>query len=211
MATSRYNEIIFDGVFFSLHSVAIFGESAGAVSVSMHLLSEKSKNLFHKAIMMSGTANCCWAFGSDDGRPERLAKMLGWNGVGGEASCFAFLKQVPAYAITKLQEDITTLEERKQFYSIPFSPVIEPYETKQCFIKKYPKDLIHTAWSKHVPVIAGICGNDGYVFCKSNFAQILWWKEHSILIFLLFYFSDRERTTNCTQRQYKITAFVCGT
>ena len=37
-------------------SVTIFGESAGSLSVAMHLLTPKSNGLFHKAIMQSGTA-----------------------------------------------------------------------------------------------------------------------------------------------------------
>ena len=38
------------------NSVTIFGESAGSLSVAMHLLTPKSNGLFHKAIMQSGTA-----------------------------------------------------------------------------------------------------------------------------------------------------------
>ena len=38
------------------NSVTIFGESAGSLSVAMHLLTPKSNGLFHRAIMQSGTA-----------------------------------------------------------------------------------------------------------------------------------------------------------
>ena len=38
------------------NSVTIFGESAGGLSVAMHLLTPKSNGLFHRAIMQSGTA-----------------------------------------------------------------------------------------------------------------------------------------------------------
>ena len=37
-------------------SVTIFGESAGSLSVAMHLLTPKSNGLFHRAIMQSGTS-----------------------------------------------------------------------------------------------------------------------------------------------------------
>ena len=43
------------------NAVTLFGESAGAVSVSMHLLSPLSRPLFQYAIMQSGSANCVWA------------------------------------------------------------------------------------------------------------------------------------------------------
>ncbi|XP_023941604.1 juvenile hormone esterase [Bicyclus anynana] len=43
-------------------NVTLCGQSAGASSASMHLLTELSKGLFHKAILMSGTALSTWAF-----------------------------------------------------------------------------------------------------------------------------------------------------
>lgn len=43
------------------HNITLFGESAGAASVSMHLLSPLSRNLFSQAIMQSGSATAPWA------------------------------------------------------------------------------------------------------------------------------------------------------
>lgn len=43
------------------NNVTLFGESAGAVSVSLHLLSPLSRNLFSQAIMQSGAATAPWA------------------------------------------------------------------------------------------------------------------------------------------------------
>lgn len=41
--------------------MTLFGESAGAVSVSLHLLSALSRDLFQRAIMQSGAATAPWA------------------------------------------------------------------------------------------------------------------------------------------------------
>jgi len=41
-------------------NITLFGESAGAVSVSMHLLSPLSRNFFNRAIMESGSATASW-------------------------------------------------------------------------------------------------------------------------------------------------------
>jgi len=38
------------------------GESAGSASVSYHLLSPLSQNLFKRAILMSGVATASWSF-----------------------------------------------------------------------------------------------------------------------------------------------------
>lgn len=41
--------------------VTIFGGSAGAACVGLHMLSPMSKGLFHKAILQSGSPVCRWA------------------------------------------------------------------------------------------------------------------------------------------------------
>ena len=43
------------------NNITLFGESAGAASVSMHLLSPLSRNFFSQAIMQSGSATAPWA------------------------------------------------------------------------------------------------------------------------------------------------------
>lgn len=53
--------------------VTLFGESAGAVSVSMHLLSPLSKDLFARAILESGSPTAPWALRS---RQEALNRSL---------------------------------------------------------------------------------------------------------------------------------------
>uniref|UniRef100_B4MQE9 GK21858 n=1 Tax=Drosophila willistoni TaxID=7260 RepID=B4MQE9_DROWI len=54
----RRNIESFDG---DNKKVTIFGQSAGAVATHMHLINPYSKNLFHRVISMSGTANAPFA------------------------------------------------------------------------------------------------------------------------------------------------------
>ena len=42
--------------------VTIFGESAGAASIGLHMLSDGSNDLFRSAIMQSAAAGAPWAF-----------------------------------------------------------------------------------------------------------------------------------------------------
>ena len=54
------------------NSMTIFGESAGALSVAMHLMSPKSEGLFQRAIMQSGTALApTWGMNT----PERAVSL----------------------------------------------------------------------------------------------------------------------------------------
>uniref|UniRef100_A0A8C8S7P0 Carboxylic ester hydrolase n=1 Tax=Pelusios castaneus TaxID=367368 RepID=A0A8C8S7P0_9SAUR len=61
-------------------AVTIFGESAGAASVGMHLLSPGSQPLFQRAILQSGVPNAPWATVSPAESRRRatlLAKLVG--------------------------------------------------------------------------------------------------------------------------------------
>nr|XP_039269975.1 uncharacterized protein LOC120344729 [Styela clava] len=58
--------------------VTIFGESAGGVAVSLHMLSPISKPLFLRGISESGQAPSDWSFGKNPlSQAERLAQRLG--------------------------------------------------------------------------------------------------------------------------------------
>lgn len=53
--------------------VTLFGESAGAVSVSMHMLSAMSRDLFQRAILQSGSPTVPWGIIS---RQEAILRSL---------------------------------------------------------------------------------------------------------------------------------------
>ena len=65
--------------------VTLFGESAGASSVSNHLISPMSRDLFHRAIMQSGTALCRWAFESPRKSMRRYKQLTDLAGCDSEA------------------------------------------------------------------------------------------------------------------------------
>uniref|UniRef100_A0A8D0HG89 Carboxylic ester hydrolase n=1 Tax=Sphenodon punctatus TaxID=8508 RepID=A0A8D0HG89_SPHPU len=56
--------------------LTLFGESAGASSVSFHLLSPWSRPLFTQAVMQSGSANAPWALVTPE-QARQIAQALG--------------------------------------------------------------------------------------------------------------------------------------
>lgn len=162
-------------------NITLIGESAGAVSVHLHMLSDQSKGLFHKAILISGSSfDRSWSVtnGNPD-FPERLAKKLGWDGNGGEKEILEVLEKANPHAIMKQSSGINffTDEEFAQFMIFSFTPVIEPYSTENCFIDKDPREMAKTAWSKDMPCLIGGASIEG-VMChlvntKTNYLNIL--------------------------------------
>lgn len=60
------------------NNVTLFGESAGASCIHLHLLSSNSRRFFHKAICQSGSGNMEWVMGKQvDVKTRRLAELMG--------------------------------------------------------------------------------------------------------------------------------------
>lgn len=118
--------------------------------------------------MMSGTAYAPWAVSPVKDWTQRVAKKLGWNGEGGDKACFDVLQRAPHDAIIKVQESTLTLDDRKRYTLFPFGPIVEPYESAQCFLSKESKELATSPWSKDIPTIIGTCSDEGLLFYKSE-------------------------------------------
>lgn len=90
------------------NNVTLFGESAGACAVHFHLLSDMSKGLFQKAILMSGSALNPWSICPLKNLPERLAKGVGWTGEGGTAEMMRVLRSAQPECLIKAQDALIT-------------------------------------------------------------------------------------------------------
>lgn len=136
------------------NNVTVFGNSSGAISVDLHMLSDHSNGLFHRAIIQSGFAHPECSTSPKNDWTQRLAKVLGWSGEGGDDSLYNFLCAADADDIVKHQYAILTNEE--YLYSVlPFGPAMEAYVGDQCFLIKHPLELMKNPWSKNVPLIIG--------------------------------------------------------
>lgn len=146
-------------------NVTLFGQSAGASCVSWHCVSERSRGLFHKAIVMAGcvlnkfslTMNKDWAY--------RLARKLGYEGEEDEKKILDYLQQANPVEIVKVQDSLLQPEDRGRI-SYAFAPIIEPYKTANTFIADEPIELTRRAWSNEIDMLIGGTSDEGLMYLE---------------------------------------------
>ncbi|XP_038219763.1 esterase FE4-like [Zerene cesonia] len=126
-------------------NVTIFGESAGAASVSAHLVSPMTKGLFKRAIMQSGTSLCPWVqtYGARD-RAILLARELGCE-CKDDKEIYEFFKNQPAQNLVNKRVQITFTESAKLFPHVCFGIVSNPTPDDSLGARWLP----YTAEQKH--------------------------------------------------------------
>lgn len=141
------------------NNVTLMGESAGGASVHYLCLSPQSEGLFHRAVIMSGSAFCTqWAFMPQEftGKfAEKLGRELGWKGQSGDQkNLLDFLENVNARKIVKKTNSLVDFEDAfVKGFKYAFVPVIEPYKTENCVIPEDCSELIKTTWSNKIDII----------------------------------------------------------
>lgn len=139
-------------------NVTIFGESAGAISVCLHVVSPLSKGLFHKAISQSGTCalvrtrlrNTTAAEDSAEERGLRLAKEVGCES-GDVLGC---LRSKPV-------DDILA-KATSPAGDVGFGPNIDGYA-----IPAPPMTMLATGPANDVPYLIGANGDEASIFTQA--------------------------------------------
>jgi cholinesterase len=148
------------------NNITLCGHSAGAGSVSWHCISEKSKNLFNKAIIMSGSVLCPWALTPPRDWAVRLARAIGYTESDKEANVLEFLQSADPIKMIEVQRKLIRADEFGKIV-LAFVPHIEPYVTANTFISEKPIDLIRKAWSNNIDVLIGGTADEGLMFLHS--------------------------------------------
>jgi len=139
------------------NSITLFGESAGAASVSMHLLSPLSRHLFSQGIMQSGSATAPWATVDKEEsitRGLRLAEAVGCpkerNHLAATLACLR--KQNASYLIENEAAPLGILE-------FSFVPIVDG-----AFLEKSPLHSLATRNFKKCNIMMGSNTHEGYFF-----------------------------------------------
>ncbi|XP_036329317.1 esterase B1-like isoform X2 [Rhagoletis pomonella] len=151
--------------------ITVFGESAGGASTHYMCITEQTKGLFHRAILMSGTAMSEWANSGSERYAYPLAKLAGYKGDDDEKSVLEYLMKYKATDLAILETKVLTIVELKRQVLFAFTPVLEAYETPDCVIPKLPRELMKTAWSNTIPIMAGNTSAEGLLMLPFIKAQ----------------------------------------
>ena len=146
-------------------NVTLAGTSAGAVSVSLHLVSPASRGpgrgFFHRAIMQSGVAASHWPTASEaEAQGDRFAAALGCNDRANVLTCMraASRDQVLLALPVGLNQ---ILEQQGRVF---WGPTVDDLE-----IPDQPRELYRRGQFIRMPVIIGTTGDEGWTFVDRSF------------------------------------------
>ncbi|GAB1602532.1 cholinesterase 1-like [Argonauta hians] len=136
------------------NKLTLFGESAGSMSVSLHVVSPLSRNLFNNAIMMSGTYSARWGLNTAEQNRKNAKEM---------AEAFKCPANNPGKMLDCFLEASTTklvgqFHKKDTYYLCSFCPFVDNY--------LIPNNVTELLNDKHLKkdVLAGFVKNEGSLF-----------------------------------------------
>ena len=138
--------------------ITLFGESAGAASVSYQLISPISRNLFKYGILMSASVPAEWNFVSPFEATQRgfdLASKVGCNTSTTELAIDCLMKADPK-EITKQQSFVLNVN---KMFPYSFVPTVDGK-----FITKHPLEHLEKGDFKQTCILTGVTSNEGTYF-----------------------------------------------
>ncbi|KAL4704159.1 hypothetical protein ACJJTC_012975 [Scirpophaga incertulas] len=153
-------------------NVTLFGESAGAVSTSLLLLSPLAKGLFHKAILQSGSSVVPWGIQHDPIRTaSSLVKEFGYN----TKDPYELYDIISKKSHDELIRAIKYVKSKTWITADNlFVPCIEKeLDGIEPIISRFPLDVIESSNYTKVPLIVGYNDMEGLFFVSKDFGTSL--------------------------------------
>lgn len=143
--------------------VTIFGQSAGAISAHMHMLSKHSEGLFHAVISQSGPANVPFGIQSN---ALQLARLTAIHSNITNANELSTAKLAKALRSVDAETLLSAADAIKYWDVDPltlYRPVVEHFDSAEAFFTEDPKDIFMRGDYKAVPFLAGVVPGEGAV------------------------------------------------
>ncbi|PAV56196.1 hypothetical protein WR25_09512 [Diploscapter pachys] len=149
--------------------ITLFGESAGAASVNMHMLSARSTPYFNRAIIQSGSVTAPWAIESRQTALMRTLIMYK------EMGCGNMTETAPDYDLILrclLHADADLLREKeyapvREFADFPWVPIIDGD-----FLVESPENSLRHGNFKKTQLLAGSNADEGIYFIVYQLTKI---------------------------------------
>lgn len=138
-------------------NVTICGQSAGASSAAMHLLSPSSKGLFHKAILLSGSPLSPWAFNVEPLKPA-LEDANKLSSAETAEDVLRIFQEAPLRDLLRATQG-NSIDTRY----FKYSPCVDTNSSDPFFPGK-PYDLLKQGQFNKVPMILGYADVEGLLF-----------------------------------------------
>uniref|UniRef100_A0A182NJF8 Carboxylesterase type B domain-containing protein n=1 Tax=Anopheles dirus TaxID=7168 RepID=A0A182NJF8_9DIPT len=147
-------------------SVTLFGQSAGAAAVQLHLMSPLSRGLFQRAIIMSGSALSAWSLPIEDplALARKQAKLIGVSEADEltTAELVDVLQYLDAKVLTASMPQLRTWFEHP---IVMYRPTVQgaSVPAEERFLPDDPKKLWSAGQYMDVPILIGMVPNEGAV------------------------------------------------
>lgn len=133
--------------------VTLMGDSAGAMSVELHLVSPLSNHLFHRAFVMSG--GILPQASSPSSQPHLIAKLAKSIGCSKSQDPFDCIKNANTHLITNSLRKIFDFGYDNPVY--PWLPIIEPKNSNEIpFLTEDPIEMLEAKKFKPIPIMVSI-------------------------------------------------------
>ncbi|XP_033625267.1 cholinesterase 1-like [Asterias rubens] len=144
--------------------ITIFGQSAGAGSVSLLTLAEPAWEFFDRAIVQSGQALCPWSLELDKAKARQDAFEVGRNAGCGEIETSAELAECLRVVDTERLNAATTAVLLKTRNVIPFVPTVDGE-----LITDNPLNLFTNGKFKQCDIMTGAMRDEGTILAARAF------------------------------------------
>jgi neuroligin len=143
------------------NNITLMGHEAGAASVSMHILSEHSRQYFHKAILLSGSDLCRWSYLPKEYHPLEFARSLSRK-----LGCYDFdsFKMIQCLRQRSAQEIMNAdIWVPSELGGSPWRPVVDANDKEKfyTFLENNPPLLRNSGKFYNISVMFGVTSEEG--------------------------------------------------